>query len=103
MNIQILPKSTSGKWSVGLCISFFVLIGLLFALIASGQRGGSKFFDNLALALPGMFAALSAILAFFIGLISVVKYRERSLLTFVSIVIGAFVLYFTIGELISEH
>lgn len=103
MNIQLLPKSTSGKWSVGLCISFFALIGLVFALINSGQRGGMEFFDNLVLALPTLFAAFSAILALFMGLISVVKNRERALLTFVSIAIGAFVLYFTIGEVVSQH
>jgi hypothetical protein len=44
-----------------------------------------------------------SILALFIGLISVMKYKERALLIFVSIAIGAFVLYFTIGELISQH
>jgi hypothetical protein len=103
MNIQILPKSTSGKWSVGLCVSFFVFIGLFFTLVASGQRGGVRFLDNLVLALPTIFAALSAVLGLFFGLISVVKYKERALLTFVSIVVGAFVLYFTIGESASKH
>ena len=103
MNIQLLPKSAPGKWSVGLCVFFFALIGLFFVLVASGQHGGIKFFDNLALALPIMFATLSAILALVFGLVSVVKYRERALLIFFIIAIGAFVLYFAIGELVSEH
>jgi hypothetical protein len=51
----------------------FALIGLAFALIASGHHGGMKFFDNLVLALPAIIAALSAMLALFIGLMSIVK------------------------------
>ena len=103
MKIQVLPKSNAGKWSLRLCISFLALIGLFFALIASGQRGGMTFFSNLALALPTLFAALSAILAFLTGLFGMIKQRERSLLTYLIIAIGLFVLYFTIGELVSGH
>lgn len=101
--MKIVPQTKPGKWSVGLCICFFVFIGMFFILVASGQRGGMKFFDNPILAIPTVLAALTAIAGLFIGLQSVISHKEKSLLTFIAIAIGAFVLYFTIGELVSKH
>lgn len=103
MSFQVFPKSTAGKWSVRLCLMFFALIGLFFGFVSAGQRGGMKFFDNLALALPIMFAAICSTVALILGLISIIKHQDRALLIFVSIAIGVLVVYFTIGEWVSMH
>ncbi|KYK26486.1 hypothetical protein AYK26_05030 [Euryarchaeota archaeon SM23-78] len=99
----ILPKSILGKCSVGLIIIFFLLFGTLQLLIFSGQRGGDTFFSNLILAIPALLSGILGISAFFIGLISIIKNKERSFLVFLSITIGFLVLVFCAGEILFPH
>ena len=47
MEINLLPESQLGKWSVGLIIAFIVCLGIFFIFIALGQKGGETFFSNL--------------------------------------------------------
>ena len=98
-----MPKTKLGKWSVRLIATFFVLLGIFFLLVKSGQRGGMGFFDNLWLAIPGLGEAFTGIAAFFTGIVALVKDKERSLLVFVSTAIGAFVLWFVSMEILFPH
>lgn len=100
---KILPKTHLGKWSTGLfavCIVFFVIFQIL---VASGQRGGETFLDNIPLSLNGLVFVISGISAFFTGIISIVKGKERSALAFISTIIGLLILIFVIGEFIFPH
>lgn len=96
-----MPKTTLGKWSVGLIIIFFLLFSLFQFLVTSGQRGGETFFDNLILTIPALLMGISGILAFFAGLISIAKRKERSVLVFLTTAFGLFVLIFVLGEFLS--
>lgn len=103
MEIDFMPKTLLGRWSVGLIIAFFLLFAMLRLLVVSGQRGGEIFFSNLFLAVPGLFMAASGVGAFLTGIISIIKSKERSVLVFSAAAIGLFVLIFCLGEVLSSH
>jgi hypothetical protein len=55
------------------------------------------------LTIPILLAGTSGMLAFFTGLIGVIRKRERSILVFLAMLVGLFVLLFSIGELVFPH
>jgi hypothetical protein len=105
---NILPKTTLGKWSLGLIIAMPVLfiIGTSFAnlLYQSVPAGGTILADisgrpALALTmLAGMAAGISALIT---GLLAIIRQRERALLVYVSCLIGALLVFFLAGEMMS--
>jgi len=103
MGITVLPKTCLGKWSIWLIIAFIVLLTSFQILVASGQRGGDTFFGNLALSIPMLIAGIVGISAFFIGIVGIIKSRERSVLVFISVIIGLFILLFVLGEFLFPH
>jgi len=103
MRISFLPKTLLGKWSIGLIIAFFLFLVAFQLLVASGQRGGDTFFSNLVLTVPILLAGTSGVSAFPTGLIGVIRSKERSVLVFLTILIGFFVLSFWLGEILSPH
>lgn len=68
-----------------------------------GYRGGDTYWSQPALAVPITLAGVCGISSFFFGLYSVIKQKEKSLLVFLSILIGGFVLLFVSGEIFSPH
>ena len=99
MKITLLPTTRLGKWSIGLIISLFLFFLLGMAIVTLGhQTGGKTFFDNLYIAIPMFIAGISGIAAFITGIICIFKYKERSLLVFVSSFVGLAVLIFLLGE-----
>jgi len=103
MRISLLPRSALGRWSVGLLAAFAVFFAAFELLVASGQRGGETFFSNLALTIPILLAGTSGVLTFLTGLIGVVRNRERSILVFLAMLVGFFILLFSIGEVAFPH
>lgn len=59
-----MPKTRLGKWSAGLIITFLLLFVIFQLLVASGQRGGETFSDNLTLSIPALLMAAAGIAAF---------------------------------------
>lgn len=98
--LTFLPKTKLGKWAVGLIVVFFALFILFQLLVASGQRGGETFFDNLMLTIPIFLAGICGIAAFFTGIVSIIKSKERSVLFFLTVMVGLFVLVFVVGEIV---
>ncbi len=98
-----MPKSYLGKWSVGLIAVFFLSLASLYLFIALGQRGGPGFFSNLFLGIPGFLAGISGIFAFFSGIISIIKDKERAILVFLSTAIGFLVLIWCLAEVLCPH
>ena len=84
-------------------MAFFLFFSLFQLLVALGQRGGETFFSNLALTIPGLLAASCAVTGFVVGMVGVIKSRERSILVYFAILIGLFVLIFVLGEIIFPH
>lgn len=98
-----MPGTGPGKWSVWLIAAFIILFGCFLLFIATGQRGGEGFFDNLLLTVPILLAGVCGIASFFTGLVSVIGYRERAILVYPAMIIGLCVLLFTIGEIAFPH
>jgi cytochrome bd-type quinol oxidase subunit 2 len=98
MNVHFLAKSRMGKWSLYLIVTTIVFFIILSLLAASGQQGGDTFLDNLALAIPGLIMIVSGIAAFFTGIISIIRSRERGILVFIATLLGLFVIIFIAGE-----
>jgi hypothetical protein len=103
MNVHFKPKTTPGKWSVGLIMIFVVLLASFQLLVASGQRGGETFFSNLILTIPMLIAGISGVSAFATGLIGIIRSRERSIAVYLATLIGLLVLLFVLGEIAFPH
>ena len=99
---MIKPKTCLGKWSIGLILSFFLFLTLFFILVKFGERGGQTFFSNLKLTIPVLIASFSAIGSFITGFVSIMK-KERSVLVFLTSLIGFLVLLWIITELLFPH
>ncbi|MGD0353113.1 MAG: hypothetical protein ABSB38_06420 [Dehalococcoidia bacterium] len=103
MRIDVLPKTSLGKWSVGLIAAFILFLVLFIILVVSGQRGGETFFSNLLLTVPMFLAGTCGVAAFVTGLIGIIKSKERSILVFLAIFIGFDILVFCLGEFLVPH
>ncbi|OGY20963.1 MAG: hypothetical protein A2113_01510 [Candidatus Woykebacteria bacterium GWA1_44_8] len=103
----MMPKTRLGKWSIRLIIALFLSLGLFILLIASGL--GEKGADTLDLSdpltiillLPLLVAGAAGIAAFFTGIISIWRHKERSILVFAATAIGLYILFFSLGETLS--
>ena len=95
MKITFLPKTKTGTWSVNLFLAFIVLS--ISGTIISPAIGNTIEYPNpinsplLGTVIYLMFAA--AIGASVMGIISVSKYKERSILTYISIPLGMVFLF----------
>ena len=111
MRISILPKTCLGKWSVGL-VAAFILISVVNGLIPSPQPspGAPVLPPSMAVVAIGIsrmvaliIGLASGVAALVTGLISIIKSRERSILVFLAVLVGLFVLIFCLGEVIFPH
>lgn len=98
-----MPKTLLGKWSMKLLFGFFVFFGFFWLMILAGQRGGMGFFSNLYLAIPALLTAVSGVGAFLTGIVSIIKFKERSVFVFISTLIGVLVTLFVTGEVLFPH
>jgi predicted Abi (CAAX) family protease len=103
VRIAVLPKTSWGKWSVGLIAAFILFLALFLILVLSGQRGGETFFSNLLLTVPMLIAGTCGVAAFVTGLIGIIKSKERSILVYLAILIGFEILVFGLGEFLVPH
>jgi hypothetical protein len=97
VRITILPKTSLGRWSIGLAAAF-VLVVVLNILLQDGLE-----FKPGSVELRILFVALSTsgIGSLVTGLINIIKSKERSILAFLVLVVGFFTLVFIcffIGE-----
>jgi len=103
-----MPKTRLGKWSMWFIVVF---LGLFIStqIIAAIGRAFGGFEPERAPIYQILFpaavipAGLSGILAFILGLISVIKFKERSWITYFAILIGFLVLIFALGESLFPH
>ena len=98
-----MPRTTLGKWSTALIVAFIVLLVSFQLLVASGQRGGETFFSALVLAVPILIGGICGVSAFVIGLIGVIRSRERSVTVYLAVTIGLLVLLWGLAEIIFPH
>ena len=91
----ILPKTSPGRWSVGLgvaCILFFVLSEVI---LGPGPNYNMALAYTLTIILAGIVGA-----AFVTGLISMIKSKERSVFVFLTTAIGLYGLTGATGSLL---
>ena len=98
-----MPKTKYGKWSVGLILGFILFLTVFFFVVKAGYRGGDTFFSNPLLAIPISISGACGIMSFITGVISIFKQKERNVFVFLSTLLGLFVLYFVLGEVLTPH
>lgn len=98
-----MPQTRLGQWSVRLAGLFFAFFLVFWVFIMLGEKGGDTFFSNPLLTVPMLLAAISAILGFFVGIMGIMRDRERSILTFLSTGIGLIVGLFSLAEVLLPH
>jgi len=67
------------------------------------EAGRKNFFSNLLLAIPFLLAAISGIGAFLIGILSIIRNKERSFFVFVSTGIDFIVMVWCTAEILFPH
>ena len=110
MRLSFIPKTTLGKWSLGLAAAMPVLffIGMSFTtLLYKSVPAGDTILKDIAvrpgLALTMLAGMVSGISAFVSGLIAIIRQKERALLVYVATLIGALLIIFLLGEFLSPH
>ena len=110
MRLSFIPKTTLGRWSLGLAAAMPVLflIGISFTtlLYKSVPAGGTILKDiavRPALALTMLAGMVTGISAFVSGLIAIIRQKERALLIYVATLTGALLIIFLLGEFLSPH
>ncbi len=108
--LKLLPKTSSGKWSLILIVAMpvFFFIGFSFKdWLYSSVLSGSTILQDIGrrpllalMMLSGMAAGTSA---FFVGITAVIKQKEHALLVYISTLLGALVILFLSGEVIFPH
>lgn len=88
MKISLLSKTETGKWAGSLCLLFIVLIALK---------------TNIGFPLPTFFIAGLGIAGFIIGIISMFKNKDRSLITILSVLVGLIIVLWIAAEIAFPH
>ena len=98
-----LPETPAGLWSFRFLISFAVMLGMMFALTLSGQRGGNTFFANPWPAVTALAALATAGASWLCAFAAILIKRERPLLVFGALLPGSLLAVFLIGEFVHPH
>ena len=104
------PDTNIGRWSLWLIVAMplFFLLGsslasTLYASVPSGDTILLDLASRSALALSMLVGMAAGVLAFFSGLLAIIRKKERSILVFASTLIGSLMLLFLIGEILFPH
>lgn len=87
MKMQILSKTPSGKWAGLLTLAFIVLMAL-------------KYFR---LPLPSPAIAVLGVAGFILAVVSIIKNKDRSLLTWLAIPVGLILIFWIGAEIMYPH
>jgi hypothetical protein len=99
MRIGILPKSSLGKWAVGLAAAF-ILLSILFAVLT---RLGGEPGPFTLIFIVNIVIGISFIAALATGIISLIKNKDMSILVFLAVLVGFGALLFFLGEFLFIH
>jgi len=110
MRVNLIPKTKLGKWSLGLIAAmptlFFIGTSLTNSLYKSVPAGSTILEDiagRPALALTMLVGMVAGTSAFIVGLIAIIRQKERALLVYVATSIGMLLILFLIGEVLFPH
>ena len=94
-----MPRTRAGWWSLGLALGFVVLFAAWLAYIKMIPRSRPTFFSDPVHVVLLLSSVASAVSGLVVGLVTVVRGRERSLALLPAMLIGLFVLLWTLAEL----
>ena len=90
-----MPKTSIGKWSVGLLLLFGLFVLTTILMGRAGHRAGDPL-----LVIPGLCAAALGVATFVTALIGLFKQKDRTFLVVFCAVIGFFVSLMVIFEVL---
>lgn len=93
MKIQLWSETTTGKWAAILTLLFIALMSLKLSTLAMIIR----------LPLPTPSIAVIGFAGFIVGVISIIKNKDRALLTLLSILVGLLIIFWTAAEIAIPH
>lgn len=93
MKMQLYAKTTVGKWAAILTLTFIVLMAIKLSALSMSIR----------VPLPNPFLAVIGFIGFLLGIISIVKNKDRSILILLAILIGLLILLWTAAEIVFPH
>ena len=106
----VTPKTTLGKWSVGLIVAMPILFVIgssftnsLYKSVPAGKTILADIAARPALALTMLAGMGAGISAFIVGLLAIARQKENALLVYVATVIGALAVLFLAGEIVFSH
>ncbi len=91
-----MPITKLGKWAGGLIAAF---VGFLFALIMGLKIAGLKTGTPVTIAL-GTCMTLSGIAAFVAGLVALIRFKDRTFVVFLAVVLGFLASLISIMEMV---
>lgn len=105
-----MPKTNSGRWSLGLIIAMPILFLIGSSLANSlyeSVTSGSTLLDDIAnrpaLAISMLIGFGSGIAAFITGLVAIIKQKDRAILVYLATIVGAGLIVFLILEIVFPH
>lgn len=105
MSMTLLPKSRLGRYSILLTIVFVVVV-IIIMMIAASQglpdNPNGSFFDHKLLAIMTIGAFSAAFISLLLGLITIFKNKEKSMILIMCMLIDVFAVYFAIAEIVGE-
>jgi hypothetical protein len=93
MKIQVWSKTTAGKWAASLTLLFIILMALKLWTLGISIR----------IPLPTPAIAGFGVIGFIMGIVSIVKNKDRSLFTLLSIPIGLLIVFWIAAEIAFPH
>jgi hypothetical protein len=99
----LTPTTDPGRWSILATGVFVVLVSTFALLVATGQRGGEDFFDNLWLTIPFLAAYIASVVAFAFGAVAIASAGERSVTVIGVTILGLLITSFGVLEVLFPH
>ena len=92
MKFQFWSRTKIGKWANSLTLVFITFMALKLINL-----------EIIRVPIPTPFIAIIGLIGFIIGLISIIKKKDKALLTLLSILIGVLIIFWTIAEIMFPH
>lgn len=93
MKIQLWSQTTAGKWASVLTLLFIVFMAM--KLLTLGF--------SIIIPLPTPFIALLGVIGFIMGIVSIIKNKDKSLFVMLSIIIGLLLIFWIAAEIAFPH
>ena len=109
MRINFIPKSNSGKWSLGLIIIMPILFYLgksfvnFYETVPAGKTIPEDIISRPGVALTMLAGFISGISAFFCGIFGILRKKDYSVLIFLSTIMGFLLLLLILAEIFFPH